>query len=921
MPAVRAMPLAAAKKTQGHKTKGELAEEQRKRIEELNEKNAEARQEFDLNEDEVSRYELLSWYGFDFANSVYSTVGMSMFIPLLMYYLADNHACPYEFLPVRDIWFTNESGIVTNETDLNFELYDYYYWNGHLNESTSCNMPYKDRYPETAGLSNQHYGSKINGGLSYYPGSISNAYNGASNPFHHPKFPDEDFYEDPTDPLKGNATCNTSTYGDYEWGFVGNISSWSSACEEEGGENLMGEGCRQETLGSYFQPQRGYVEYKVELSNLAELGGSFTFTAKSSNENILNLTGSESFDISNPLSNIEVSQKTEIGDDTETPKDYFVFKFRPNKLRIGSTTIEIQTESNTNKTSAFSFTYNTLPFIKCPYRVKFGLINIRPYSFATIIISLSVMGQALAYFSTCAFGDYGPFRKLLLCYSSIGGCMSSMMFIACDTPDKYILSGVLAIVSNTFFGTSYLFYNAFLPYLTRSHPTFLDAKFEYKNVKTGAATGVGAASKKLLDTYHDVLDHVSAEGFFWGYLSGCFLCFACIGVVFMFPSNGIQMSLFIMGLWWFVFALPMFFCLKTRPGPEFPADVKSNALSAMTFSWRRIIASLYSMRHIPETVKFLIAYFWFSDGINTVANVAILFASDELNMNILGLTILAAEGPFFGTFGMKMFRFYQVKKKKSTKEMLILALWVLLTLPVYSFLNYFNENLGLAQANEMFLVCIVYGLTLGPVQSYARTFYTDLIPPGQEAEYFGVFEISDRGSSWIGPLVAAAFYEAFGTVRHAMWYLFVIISFGMWLTYQTDELKGSDACRRKEILVRMVADRKKFGIHKAGAPPSAKKMAGLKSSKLYTGQSGYSNQSGMSTTSTRSTRSSASSVESSERSKKFSVFKKNKVAQEPEGGFGNATVVEDTNDDGGGFGNATVVEDTNDDGGGGFGNQ
>ena len=104
-----------------------------------------------------------------------------------------------------------------------------------------------------------------------------------------------------------------------------------------------------------------------------------------------------------------------------------------------------------------------------------------------------------------------------------------------------------------------------------------------------------------------------------------------------------------------------------------------------------------------------------------------------------------------------------------------------------------------------------------------------------------------------------------------MWYLLAVITWGGYLVWKTDEYKGSDDCRRKEILVRMVADRKKFGINKSGAPPSAKRMAGLKSSKLYTGQSGYSSAaSGRSVQS--STASSASSVEKSERSNKFSVF-------------------------------------------------
>ena len=157
-------------------------------------------------------------------------------------------------------------------------------------------------------------------------------------------------------------------------------------------------------------------------------------------------------------------------------------------------------------------------------------------------------------------------------------------------------------------------------------------------------------------------------------------------------------------------------------------------------------------------------------------------------------------------------------------------------------------------------------------------------------------------------MIVGIIYENTGMIRHAMWYLIFVLCAGWYLIVNTDEFKGSDDCRRKEILVRMQADRKKFGVSKAGAPPSAKKMAGLKSSKMYTGQSGYS--------SAGSTKSSGgqSSVERS----KFSMYNKNKVApSQSKNGFGGATVVEGQ-DEGGGINNQTVIEDTGD---GGFNNQ
>ena len=111
-------------------------------------------------------------------------------------------------------------------------------------------------------------------------------------------------------------------------------------------------------------------------------------------------------------------------------------------------------------------------------------------------------------------------------------------------------------------------------------------------------------------------------------------------------------------------------------------------------------------------------------------------------------------------------------------------------------------------------MCVIYGMCLGPVQSYSRTMFTDLIPPGRESEYFGVFEISDRGSSWIGPAITAILYEITGSMRIAMSYIAAVLAFGFFLLYRTDPKTGADDCRRKEVIIRMQATREKWGVMK-----------------------------------------------------------------------------------------------------------
>ena len=895
-----------------------------------------------------------------------------MFLPLVLLGLAAKHACPTSYLPAQED--------VANAA-----------WDGVLNATTSCVLRVtKDVNPFNV-FGNPNYAE------NKWPKHMITEHEGSLDPFFVKDYKFEDLSKDN---FECDFT-GSDGMGNLDFEVVRNVTVYGYECKEKTclkmprgshspgvmrqstmSVNMTGvlmEGapcdCFREAPYNEWRPavldkdngdgtyncifpdgakQIGAHPYQIRVSGLPENGAwnpnplahTWTFDMTSTNEHVL----------PSGMSETEVDP-----DDAESVDSYFFVKpvfydesttfrfdisFMTRKWAIGATTATVKLSDTYEyegvtytRNGEFSFTISPVPFKECPFRVKFFGGKVRAMTFSSLVISLSVVGQALLYFTVSAFGDFGPWRKLILCYFSLIGSGSCMLIILCQDPDKYMLAGALAMTSNIFFGGSCVLYNAFLPYLSRSHPRFLTAKFEYKNIKTGAATGVGAASKKLLDSYHDVQDEISATGFFYGYVSGSLCCFVSIGIVLAFNSLfGILLSIFLMGVWWFVFALPLFFFLKTRPGPPFPDDSKVSVFHAISFSWRRILSGLAALRFIPHTRRFLIGFWCFSDGYNTIASMAILFAQTELGMGMTGLIVLGAEAPLFGALGMKLFRYIQIKRKLESQQMLLYGLYMLLALCCYALLGIIRDQhvwdgmtFGVVQKNEMFIVVIVYGLLLGPVQSYSRTFFTDLIPPGQEAEYFGLYEVTDKGSSWIGPLMCGAIYESTGSLRLGFVYLIFTIAVGIYLTYTTDAIRGSDDCRRKEVLVRIAALRLKWGISKSQAPPSAKKMIGLKTTQA----SGKSATSGAASTapSRASTGSMVGSqvsgigksgvddddgmnaqtvVEGEGGEQSFKMFN-NKVA--PMGGdddvFGGKTVIEGE-DDQDPFGGKTVVEGDDD---------
>ena len=113
-----------------------------------------------------------------------------------------------------------------------------------------------------------------------------------------------------------------------------------------------------------------------------------------------------------------------------------------------------------------------MPF--CPYQVSFfGIMDVLPVSFTLLVISVSVMVQVLFFVTLASYGDFGPYRKIILMQAAFVGAILCMCTYFADTPDKYLLAGAMSIGGNACFGLTLVMYNAYLPYITKSHPTFM----------------------------------------------------------------------------------------------------------------------------------------------------------------------------------------------------------------------------------------------------------------------------------------------------------------------------------------------------------------------------------------------------------------------------------------------------------------
>ena len=228
------------------------------------------------------------------------------------------------------------------------------------------------------------------------------------------------------------------------------------------------------------------------------------------------------------------------------------------------------------------------------------------------------------------------------------------------------------------------------------------------------------------------------------------------------------------------------------------------------------------------TLKFLIAYYMYSDSYNTLGGVGAFFAVSEMNVPASEIMYIAMLSPCSAISGLFFWRWFQKKTQKTAKQCVKLCCYVFMFIAAYGAFGY-TGFIGVVYVWELYVVIFLYGSCLGSCQSYTRTCFAEIIPPGQEAEFFGIYEISDKGSSWLGPLVCGAVYQKYKSMRPGFIYLFFMAFAGVSLLDRVDVQEAADTCRRKEIQVRMEAIRSKLGVSKVQIQMNAKKFLGVAS--------------------------------------------------------------------------------------------
>lgn len=241
-------------------------------------------------------------------------------------------------------------------------------------------------------------------------------------------------------------------------------------------------------------------------------------------------------------------------------------------------------------------------------------------------------------------------------------------------------------------------------------------------------------------------DKVSAQGYAWGYLGGGVLLGVNVAMIQAWETFGFSSSesatrtVFVtVGVWWLIFAIPIVRHVKERK-PE----VNTTASLAVKQAFTRLAQTFRRIKHYPELLKYMVAYWFFNDGINTVIVMATAYGSSigiEMGNLITALLITQIVGfpstLLFGRFAPKL----------GAKKLLYIALSIYIVIVT---LGFFMEN-----ALHFYILATMVGLVQGGSQAIARSIYADLVPRVRAAEFFGFLTISSKFSSVAGPFVFA----------------------------------------------------------------------------------------------------------------------------------------------------------------------
>ena len=363
--------------------------------------------------------------------------------------------------------------------------------------------------------------------------------------------------------------------------------------------------------------------------------------------------------------------------------------------------------------------------------------------------------------STFAIGSVNSLVGLIIAFSApILGAFAD----AGESKRKFLFSfGLLGIIT-----TGYLF---FIP----------DSSWQLAIVFYGLGvigfSGANVFYDSLLVTVskEEERNRTSALGFSLGYLGGGIL-FLINVIMFLYPSwfgldnqiDAVLWSFMLVALWWFIFSLPIY--LNVKEPIQSSSSKSINRIVIEAFS--SLLNTARSIKEYRSAVIFLLAYFLYMDGVDTIIRMATSYGSD-IGLSATSMIQALLLTQFVGFPATLVFGYYA--DKFGYKYSLSFAIIV------YIFVVLFSSQMDTAV--EFYVVACVVGLVQGGVQAISRSFFSTLIPTNKAAEFFGFYNFIGKSSVFIGPFMVSGIALVSGSPSYGILSLLILFIPGLILLW------------------------------------------------------------------------------------------------------------------------------------------
>ncbi|MCX6208750.1 MAG: MFS transporter [Bacteroidetes bacterium] len=380
----------------------------------------------------------------------------------------------------------------------------------------------------------------------------------------------------------------------------------------------------------------------------------------------------------------------------------------------------------------------------------FANSSLNNYALAIAFLIVALMSPILSSIADCK-GNKKSFMQFFMTMGSIA-CCGLYFFNGLSTLGLGIICMIVACVG---YWSSLVFYNSFLPEIAAPEDR----------------------------------DRVSAKGFAMGYIGSVILqviCFVFVLSPKMFGTTtggASRFSFLLVGIWWFAFAM---ISLKGLPKsiPSINTRTKESVIkqgyAELNKVWKQLI-------HLPVLKRFLLSFFFYNMGVQTVMLAATLYGKSELNIPTQNLIIAILIIQIIAIPGAYLMSKLSDKIGNIKSLMIAVVLWITMC-----YCGYLIPRDGIMQ---FYILAVLVGFIMGGIQSLSRSTYSKLMPETNDTtSFFSFFDVTEKVAIVIGIFSFGLITEATGSQRNSVLALvvfFVVGLIGLFFTLKASNTEKS----------------------------------------------------------------------------------------------------------------------------------